>query len=318
MACFPERLRRVLVVALVLALMVLGAGGAAGAAPPLGAAPAQMAGASQAAGAQPDPQGPAQADQVRDDVRQVMSRPEFDYTPSWLERALEWIAEQLSKLFEPGDPTTGGSTFGGGIGALLGWLLILAAVVALLAIVVWVVLNRPRRARRPEEEPLPPAQLEHRRRAEEWMADAERLEAAGEWKEAIRARYRNLVRVLVDRRQLPDVPGRTTGELRGDLDRTTPAAHDSFDTACLLFELPWYADVPTGPDANARFSAAAERVLAAPVDDRFDPVTLFDVTGVEREVAETRPGEAAAARTERFPETARGGGGGDSGAEGGR
>ena len=83
-----------------------------------------------------------------------MSRPEFDYTPSWLERALEWIAEQLSKLFEPGDPTTGGSTFGGGIGALLGWLLILAAVVALIAIVVWVVMNRTRRERRPEEEPL--------------------------------------------------------------------------------------------------------------------------------------------------------------------
>ena len=81
----------------------------------------------------------------------------------------------------------------------------------------------------------------------------------------MRARYRELVRTLTDRRQLPDIAGRTTGELRGDLDRTTPAASSDFDAACLLFELAWYADVPTGPDESERFRAAAAAVLAAPV-----------------------------------------------------
>ena len=97
--------------------------------------------------------------------------------------------------------------------------------------------------------------------------DAERLEAEGEWKLALRARYRELVRTLTDRRQLPDVAGRTTGELRVDLDRTTPAASADFDVACLLFELAWYADVPTGVDENARFREAATGVLAARVVD---------------------------------------------------
>jgi hypothetical protein len=236
-----------------------------------------------AAAAQPsDPQGPVDPAEVREQVREVMERPEFDYSPSWFERALDWIGEQLSNLFEPGDEVAGG-TFGGGIGALFGWLLIVLAVVALIWVVVWAVRKRLRLGRRADEEPVSPVEVEHRRRPEEWMADAERLEAEGAWKDAMRARYRNLVRVLVDRRQLPDVPGRTTGELRVDLDRTTPAAHDDFDTCSLLFELPWYGDVPTGPEENARFRAAAERVLAAPVEDRFDAVTLFDVVGAERE-----------------------------------
>jgi hypothetical protein len=117
--------------------------------------------------------------------------------------------------------------------------------------------------------------VEHRRRAGEWADDAERFEAAGEWKLAVRARFRELVRTLVDRRQVADLAGRTTGELRDDLATTTPGATDAFDTACLLFELPWYAHVDTGAAENARFTAAAAAVLAAPVERTVDdrPVT---------------------------------------------
>ena len=230
-----------------------------------------------------DPGAPAQPDQVADQVRDVMSRSEFDYSPSAIERVFEWIAEQLSKLFQPGEGSGSGGSFGGGIGWLFAWLIVVAAVVALVAVVVWVVANRSRRQRAEDDEPLTPAEVEHRRAASEWMSDAERWEAAGEWKEALRARYRNLVRVLVDRRQLADVPGRTTGELRADLDVTTPDAREDFDTCCLLFELAWYADVPTGPEENGRFRSAADRVLSAPAQDHFDPVMLFDVAGVGRE-----------------------------------
>jgi hypothetical protein len=240
-----------------------------------------------------DPSGPAQPAEVRDQVRDVMARPEFDYGPSWLERAFEWIGDQLSELFDAGDGTATGSSFGGGIGALFGWLLIILAVVAVVVLLAWAIVNRAGGTGRSERPAVTDAEVEHRRRADEWLADAERLESEGRWKEAMRARYRNLVRVLVDRRQLPDVPGRTTGELRGDLDRTTPAAREDFDTCCLLFELPWYADVATGPAENARFQETAARVLTAPAADRFDPVTLFDVTGVGREaVSVGAPGDA--------------------------
>ncbi len=248
----------------------------------------------------PDQQGgtgdpaPVDPQQVRDDVRDVLERAEFDYSPSVLERFFEWIGEQLSKLFQPGDGAGAGASFGGGIGALIGWLLIVAAVVAILVVAFWVISNRTRRSRPTHDDPLSPVEIEHRRRADEWMSDAERWESSGEWKEALRARYRNLVRVLVDRRQLPDVPGRTTGELRSDLDSTTPDARDAFDTCCLLFELAWYANVATGPEENRRFHASADQVHAAAAIDRFDPSTLFDVAGVARECDESMVPVAAA------------------------
>lgn len=227
--------------------------------------------------AQPGP-GPVDPAVVRDDVRDVMSRPAFDYSPSIADRVSEWIGDQLRKLFGPGEGAAGGGTFGGGIGALFGWLLIVGAVVAIVAVVLWVVLNR---TRSPEVEPDPvdEAVVEHRRSAGEWRSDAERLEAAGDWKGAMRARFRHLVRVLVDRRQLPDVPGRTTGELRVDLAVTTPGAVDAFETCCILFELAWYAGAPTGADEVARIRAESDRVLAAAVSERFDGVLLADGGG---------------------------------------
>jgi hypothetical protein len=122
---------------------------------------------------------------------------------------------------------------------------------------------------------------EHRRAASQWASDAARYEADGEWKLAIRARFRELVRTLVDRAQVADLPGRTSGELLADLARTTPAAGDDFQTAALLFELPWYADVPTGEDENTRFRAAATKVLAAEVLERLDAGPVARVGRVE-------------------------------------
>ena len=203
---------------------------------------------------------------VAERVQQFMSDPAYEYGPSWWDRVVEWIEEQLAKLFggEPAPPP-GGGEFGGGIGQLVAWLLIALAVVALIAVVVYVLRNRVRRER-DDDGPATETEIEHRRSAAAWRSDAEQLESEGEWKLALRARYRELVRTLTDRRQLPDVAGRTTGELRGDLAGTTPAAAGPFDTACTLFELAWYADVPTGPDERERFAAAARQVLDSQVE----------------------------------------------------
>ena len=216
---------------------------------------------------QGDPGAPDPAE-VSERVEEIMSRPEYEYGPSWFDRFAEWIGKQLERLFGDVDieqPAQGGQ-FLGGIGHLVAWFLIIAAALAVIAVVIYVIVKRVR-PRDVDDSPATETEIEHRRAAAEWRSDAERLEAEGEWKLALRARYRELVRTLTDRRQLPDVAGRTTGELRIDLDRTTPEAAADFDTACLLFELAWYADVPTGADDNARFREAATAVLAAPKVD---------------------------------------------------
>lgn len=212
---------------------------------------------------------PVDPGDTADKVREVMSRPEFRYEKSWLDRLGEWISRQLQDLF--GDSPPGGGptgTFGGGAGPLIAWLLIILAVAAVVATVVYVVRHRVRRPA--EDEAVLTSEIEHRNPARHWAELAERHEAAGEWKEALRCRYRELVRTLVDRSQLPDIAGRTTGELRADLDRSTPVASSAFDRVTLLFELPWYADEPTGPEENREVRALAAQVLEQPPAQRFD------------------------------------------------
>ena len=204
-----------------------------------------------------------------DKVREVMSRPEFRYEKSWLDRLGEWIARQLDDLFGNLEPGSGGTgTFSGGAGSLVAWLLIVLAVVAVVGTIVYVVLHRVRRPA--EDQPELTSEIEHRNPARHWAELAERHEAAGEWKEALRCRYRELVRTLIDRGQLPDVAGRTTGELRVDLSRSTPAAEAAFDRVTLLFELPWYADAPTGAEENREVRSLAAQVLDQPARQRFD------------------------------------------------
>ena len=204
----------------------------------------------------------------RDDVREVMSRLEFQYPKSIMERIGDWIGDKLDELFNrapsPDVPNVNGG-FGGGAGSLIGWLIVLLAVAMVVAVVVVVVRHWMPRVG-DDEEALSDTEVEHRRKAREWASEADRLEAEGRWKLAIRARFRELVRTLVDRRQVADLAGRTTGELRGDVEATTPQAAEAFDTACLLFELPWYGHVATGEDESRRFKDAAAAVLAAPVE----------------------------------------------------
>lgn len=224
----------------------------------------------------------------RDDVRELMSRPEFQYPKSVMERIGEWITRHLDRLVrrtpDPSLPSMGG--VGAGTGSLIGWLLVIMALSLIVTVIVMVVRRwTPRVA--DGDDPLSDTELEHRRRAAAWVGDAERLEAEGEWKLAIRARYRALVRTLVDRRQVLDLAGRTTGELRIDMAESTPDAADAFDTACLLFELPWYGHVDTGADENRRFRDLADKILSAPVSRRVDqpvmaePAVLISTTELE-------------------------------------
>lgn len=113
-----------------------------------------VAGVTSAGAQGSDPDAPVSSEQARAAVRDVMARPEFDYSPSTLERISEWIGEQLSKLFAPAETAAGGS-FGGGIGTLFGWLIMLAAVAALVAVAVTVALGLAGTARALGQKPAP-------------------------------------------------------------------------------------------------------------------------------------------------------------------
>ncbi len=195
----------------------------------------------------------------------IFSRPEFRRDKSWLQRLAEWIERHLHL----GDNTPGNpSEFTGGFSSAVAWTIIVVLALVLIFVIWRLLRGRVRPTKDEAEEPL--VEIEETRDTEQWRAAAEELEAAGEWKQALRCRYRELVGQLIDRQALSDIPGRTTGELRMELSGTTPEAGDLFDEATWLFELPWYADAPTGPEESRRFKELSSAIVHTTVRHRLD------------------------------------------------
>jgi hypothetical protein len=187
---------------------------------------------------------------VRDAADRILARPEFDEDQrSLLERARDWVFDRLDDLL--GDLT------GGGGGELLAW-----AVVVLLTVAAVVFAVRFTRGARRDPGVTPGRPVVPRRTAAEWRAEAESHEAAGRWRPALRCRYRALVADLAARGLVEEVPGRTTGEYRRQVDVALPDVAPAFEGATSLFEGAWYGGRDTGADDAARFRELEARVLA--------------------------------------------------------
>ncbi|MFN8053109.1 MAG: DUF4129 domain-containing protein [Acidimicrobiales bacterium] len=195
--------------------------------------------------------------EVRDRMRDIFNRPEFQRSKNPVQRLWERFMDWLSRHFSP---DIGGTSWGGPIGQLVVWTALVLLLIGLAVIIYRVV--RSRRPRRSEERAEATVSIEDERDAAEWAGAAADFEARGEWKEAIRCRYRELVTRLVDDGVVSSSAGRTTGELRADVAAAAPEVSDAFDEATLLFELPWYAHQPTDAADNQRF-----RTLATTVTD---------------------------------------------------
>jgi hypothetical protein len=150
-----------------------------------------------------------------------------------------------------------GTLFGGGFGAVLGWLFLAVLVGGVVALAVFAT----RSLRRDPERAEPPLRVEVRRSAIDWSRQAEAFEERGEWKEGLRCRYRALVAELIATHVVLDLPGRTTGEYRGDVAVTLPEAGPPFGGASELFERAWYGDRPTGADQSRQFAELAAAVV---------------------------------------------------------
>jgi hypothetical protein len=183
--------------------------------------------------------------QVTRTVHAVLARPEYRHPgPSILERIERDVLDALARVL---------SVVGAGVGA---WLALIA-IVALVAIVVW------RLSSGVTRDPGRHVAIStgRLRPAADWRAEAEAHERAGEWRQAVRARYRALVADLAGRGVLHEIPGRTAGEYRAELTDALPAASPQFAGATELFEGAWYGHRPTGAADAAHLRDLADRVL---------------------------------------------------------
>ena len=149
-----------------------------------------------------------------------------------------------------------GSLVGGGFSTLG-----LIALVALVAVVVFASIRAARAVRPSAGAAVDVAIDERKRPAADWRADAERLEAEGDWRNGLRCRFRALVAALAALGLVDEVPGRTAGEYRRNMALALPAAASAFAGATELFERSWYGRRDTGPAESARFAALAEEVM---------------------------------------------------------
>jgi hypothetical protein len=185
-------------------------------------------------------------DQVNRAIDRVLARPEYQHPgPSLLERVqrdvLDWIARVLS----------------GVVGAGLGAWIALAVILALVVLVLWRVAGGVTR------DPGQGVAVSsgRLRPAADWRAEAEAHERAGEWRQAVRARYRALVADLAGRGLLQEIPGRTSGEYRAELGDALPVAASQFAGVTELFEGAWYGGRPTGAADAAHLRDLSDRVL---------------------------------------------------------
>jgi hypothetical protein len=187
--------------------------------------------------------------EIRQRAHEILTRAEFGRHESLVQRIVSWIGDQLNKF------TFG---LGGGPGFLgnLVSLAIIAGLVVLAVLLVRALLGRTRIPKPPDDEELS-IELEAGRASADWRSEAERHEASGQWREAMRARYRELVRALIEDGVLDDLPGRTTGEYRNEFGRARPGNADSFIELTELFEAVWYGGEETGAAANQRFRQLA-------------------------------------------------------------
>jgi uncharacterized membrane protein len=132
-------------------------------------------------------------DDVTADVRRIMSKPAYRYEPTLFERIGRRLSEWLQRLLENLNvPGVGAGTFGGGAGTVVAWVLIVLALALAVYAVVRAVQRRVRKVPA-DDTPTTTTDVEHERRAKDWADEDTRMEREGRFKDAVRARYRELV-----------------------------------------------------------------------------------------------------------------------------
>ncbi len=174
--------------------------------------------------------------QVRYTAREILQRKEFRNERSLGRRISDWLHDPLTAighLFAKVKQLLGGGD--GPVVATAAWVFTLAVVL----IVVFLVVKFARTSSSDEVVDVR-SPKKRGRTVDELIEEAERLEALGDWRRAIRARHAALVINLADRGLVRRQAGMTAREYALEVSRNAPVASTSFDAATSLFEWVWY------------------------------------------------------------------------------
>jgi hypothetical protein len=190
-------------------------------------------------------------DEARDAARRELADPAYHaHEPSLVERGLRWVIERVLELYDDAAGAAPG-----------GWwaLLVLLAVTALVVSVVRHRLGPLGRGGR-RDQPIftgrPRSAADHRRAAEKALS-------LGDVAEAVRERFRAVVRVLEERGLLDPRPGRTADEAAREAAAWLPGYADGLWAAAQAFDEVWYGGREATEAAYLRIAAVDAKVQQA-------------------------------------------------------
>ena len=187
-------------------------------------------------------------DEAREAAARELSDPAYvSDDPNPLERAVEWVLERLGELFAG----AGGMS---GITAVT----IIVALVVIVVIVVRLRVGRTGRAVRSGGRVFGSSIMS----ANEHRAAAERAAAAGDLAEAVRERFRAVVRELEQRGVLDARAGRTVDEVAFEAGKALPVLADDLRGAAVQFDDVWYGGRTATPQGYERLVSVDDRVRA--------------------------------------------------------
>ncbi|MEU3643632.1 DUF4129 domain-containing protein [Lentzea sp. NPDC034063] len=169
-------------------------------------------------------------DEAREAAVRELSDPAYvSDDPNPLQRALNWILDRLGELFAGA----------GGMSGLTA-IVIIVAVAVLIVIVIRLRTGRTGRALRSGDKVFGSTVLT----AAQHRAAAEKAAAAGDLAEAVRERFRAVVRELEQRGVLDARAGRTVDEVAFEAGRALPVLADDLRGAAVQFDDVWYGGRP--------------------------------------------------------------------------
>jgi len=167
--------------------------------------------------------------------------------PSWVERVLQWLQDQIRNLLE----RLAEAAPGGALGLLL----------AVLVVVLVVALLRARLGPVRRSSALPGTVFVGRSRsAAEHRQAADQAATAGRWAEAVRERFRAVVRGLEERDVLDARPGRTADEMAAAAARVLPALAGELVAGARRFDEVAYGEAEATAADDARLRALDDAV----------------------------------------------------------
>jgi len=188
-------------------------------------------------------------EQAQDAARSELAKPEYSVgRPGLVERAMRWVLDQISELFDRGSGVSP-----------RGWFAVLIGI-ALLVLLVVVIRRRLGPVSAAGDRRLFVGQA---RTAAAHRAAADAAAAREAWADAVRERLRAIVRGLEERGLLDVRPGRTADEAARDAGMVLPSAAKGLRAAAAIFDDVWYGGRTATREHDERMRAVDAEVQAA-------------------------------------------------------